>query len=460
MAARRPRRRYPDPMAGRVRIALGLGLGLLVLTAGSASAAGPPSFVHVLTDDQTVDSLRHMPHTRRLLARQGTKFTNYHTVQPLCCPSRASFLTGQYPHNHGVLSNVGPQGGFGRLDFSRTLYTALHDAGYRTGWIGKVLNTARLDEALEPEPGFDEWLVPLRNSQHEMTNFAVSDNGVERQITGVHQNPFLSERALRFLRADTRRPFLLTLAFFSPHWTLCPGTRSRRCPPTPAPQDVGSFAGERFPFGADFPKRKGLRRNANRYWRSELESLQSVDRAVRRLVVELRRQGRLDDTYVVFQSDNGHLHGQRGIAIEKNLPWDRSVRVPMLIRGPGLEGGRKRSDLAANVDLPATILDAAAIPPPLAADGRSLLAEGRRKMLILERPLGNEWRWWSRPWTQIKTAAGWTYWEWGEGGRRPELYNLRRDPLQTRNRVRARPGKARKLSARMSRQAGCAAPCP
>lgn len=101
------------------------------LLPGSAAAQERPNFVHILTDDQTIDSIEAMPNVQRLLGDRGTTFTRHHAVQPLCCPSRASFLTGQYPHNHGVLDNL-PPGGYGSMDFQRTLYAAMHEAGYRT----------------------------------------------------------------------------------------------------------------------------------------------------------------------------------------------------------------------------------------------------------------------------------------------------------------------------------------
>lgn len=438
-----------------------LGLALAHLTAwlvvlpGAAAADERPNFLHVLTDDQTIDSLAYMQRTEALLGAAGTSFGDYNATQPLCCPSRASFLTGQYPHNHGVLDNLPPYG-YGAMDFSRTLYTAMHDAGYETGWIGKVLNGVG-DEGMTPEPGFDEWLVPLRDSEDDMFDFALSDNGVERDFSGTYQNDVYADRARRFLASHGSRPFLLTLALFSPHWTVCPDGLPGRCPPQPAPGDLGTYAGARFPFGPDFRGTAADRAAADVYWQRELESLQSVDRIVGSLVDQLRAQGELGDTYVIFQSDNGFLHGEHGI-FDKNVPWDRSVRVPLIIRGPGFAPGRERTDLTANVDVPATILDAANVPPPLPPDGHSLLSGHRRKVLLLERPYGSASRL-QQPWRQLKTAKGWTYWRDLITGRR-HLYDLDRDPWQLHNRVRREPRLARRLQRRMSRAADCADPCP
>ncbi len=436
--------------------ALALAVALLsLLLPATASAHERPNFVHVLTDDQTIDSLRFMPHTQELLAANGTTFTQYHSTQPLCCPSRASFLTGQYPHNHGVLDNLPPYG-YGAMDFSRTLYTAMHDAGYRTGWIGKVLN-GEGDAGLAPAPGFDEWLVPLRNSEHDMFNTALSDNGVEIQLRDTYQTDVYAQRASEFLASHGSQPFMLTISPFSPHWSSCGPGIDGRCPPQPAPQDLGTFAGAKFPRGSDFPKDPAARARANLYWQRELESLQSVDRMVGALVEQLRAQGELDSTYVIFQSDNGMLHGEHGI-FDKNVPWDRSVRVPLVIRGPGFAPGSIRDDLTANVDVPATILQAAGVAAPLPQDGYSLLGPHRRRVLLLERLYG-----WSgrvgQPWLQIKTADGWTYWR-DLITKRRHLYDLDRDPGQIHNRIRREPQRARKLNRRLNRIRDCAAPCP
>ena len=435
-------------------VALVAGLLALTLPAG-AQADARPNFLHILTDDQTIDSMRYMAETERLLGDRGTTFSNYHVTQPICCPSRATFLTGQYPHNHGVLNNLPPYG-YGAMDYSRTIYTQMHDAGYRTGWIGKVLN-GKGDEGLVPEPGFDDWLVPLRNTEHDMFNYALSDNGVERDYADTYQNDVYSQRAAQFIAGHGSQPFMLTLSTFSPHWNFCPGGALGRCAPAPAPQDLGTFAGTRFPFGEDFRGPRAQRIQADAYWQREIESLQSVDRMVGALVAQLRAQGELRDTYVIFQSDNGYLHGEHGI-FDKNVPWDRSVRVPLLIRGPGFGRGEVRDDLTANVDVPSTILDAAGVAPPLPQDGYSLLRGHQRRMLLLERIAGSGTRL-QQPWRQLKTAKGWTYWRDLISGRR-HLYDLNRDPYQVHNRVRREPRLARKLQRRMRRVADCANRCP
>lgn len=221
--------------------------------AASGEAGGDrPNFLHIMTDDQTLGSLRYMRNTKRALVRKGTNFRNYHDVQPLCCPSRASFLTGQYPHNHGVLSND-RRHGYGALDFDQTVYTALQDSGYRTGWIGKVMNPNRRGQAAEPEPGFDDWLVPIDDAERggtDMFDYQLSDNGDLVSYSDRYQNNLFARRARDFLEGPSDEPFMLTLSIHSPHWAPCPkGSNRLKCPPQPAPADRKRFKRVRYPFG-------------------------------------------------------------------------------------------------------------------------------------------------------------------------------------------------------------------
>lgn len=449
---------------GRVRRSsraplLALLMGLLHLLGPAPAVADErPNFVHIYTDDQTIDSLSLMPFTRIVLGTEGTTFTNHHAVQPLCCPSRATFLSGQYPHNHGVLNNLAPFG-YDRLNFRRTIYTALDGAGYRTGWIGKVMNDPDSRGAI-PEPGFDEWLVPLGVSELDMRDYRVSDNGTTRDIADTFQNDFFWERARSFIGSPSQAPFMLTLALTSPHWTRCegePANAGLRCPPEPEPLDRGTYD-QPFPLGDDPAIDPAERALADSWWQREIESLQSVDRIVAALTNELRRVGELDNTYIILQSDNGMLHGEHGI-FDKNVPWDRSVRIPMVIRGPGFQPGTIRDDLTANVDVPATILDAAGVRPPRPLDGHSLLSKHRRRFLILERLNGSGGSSATNPWRQIKTSSGWTYWRELISGRR-HLYNLVEDPQQLHNRAKGRRKLARRLDEKMDRYRRCKAPCP
>lgn len=251
---------------------------------------------------------------------------------------------------------------------------------------------------------------------------------------------------------------MLTLALSSPHWSRCFDGSGEHCPPVPSPVDLGTYEGVGFPLADDPALSTAERAATNDYWARELESLQSVDRIIGGIVDLLRRNGELADTYVMIQSDKGLLHGEHDI-YDKNVPWDRSVRIPLLIRGPGFDPGTVRPDLTANVDVPATILDAADVPPARPLDGYSLLGEHRRGALLLERLNGSSGPSDDQPWRQIKTSRGWTYWRELESGRR-YLFDIEADPFQLDNLVRERPEVALRLNRRLNRMKSCAAPCP
>jgi arylsulfatase A-like enzyme len=429
--------------------------------AAAAKASGQrPNFIQIWTDDQTIDSMKYMPRLQRVLRDKGTTFSQYHDVQPLCCPSRATYLSGQYPHNHHVYSNKPPNGGFGAMDFNDTFYTALDDAGYRTGYIGKVLNVAPgTNLAVRPEPGFDDWFAELIQPKDQMRTYRLSDNGhVLKVKNGRFQNDLFAKKTRQFLKQKSKQPFMLTVSVFTPHWSPCQGERGKRrsCPPIPAQQDRKKFPNARFPGGPNYMPGDDAA-FMERYWRRELQSLQSVDRMLAATVKQLKRQGELDNTYVIFQTDNGLLHGEHAL-FGKNYPWDRSVRVPLVIRGPGFPAGVNRADLTANVDVPATILDAAGVKPPRVYDGYSLLSDHERKSLLMERLEGSK-----KPgrgtWRQIKTADGYTYWEYGDGGHQ-RLYDLNKDPYQLRNLVRKKPKLVERLQHEIDRVEDCAGDCP
>ena len=336
-------------------------------SASASAPADPPSFLHILTDDQTIDSLAAMAKTEKLLVRRGTRFTDYNAVQPLCCPSRASFLTGQYPHNHGVLNNKFPFG-YAAMDFSRTIYTALDDAGYRTGWIGQGAERRGLGSGSRPRRDSTTGSFPSTprrartcSTTRSATTARYAPGPAPTRTASTPPGPAVP-------RGRRRHPFLLTLASIPRT-----GARARSSAPLPAPAPAPpTAAASPAPAIRSGPTSAAVAAPATRPTATGGEKSSpcspSTGSSESFSIGQLRRSGRLDDTYVIFQSDNGMLHGEHGI-FDKNVPWDRSVRVPLIIRGPGFAAGTRRSDLTANVDVPATILDAAGVAPPLPRDG-------------------------------------------------------------------------------------------
>lgn len=397
-------------MTLRFRLAPLLLLGLLAggAAAPSSPAAGRPNFIVILTDDQdlTLGSLDHMPRTRDLLARQGMTFSNYFVPLSLCCPSRATILTGLYPHNHKVYTNFPPGGGFERFDeLGReevTLATALHEAGYRTALIGKYLNgyPNGRDKSWVP-PGWDEWASPVGGSPYAAYRFTLNENGRTVKYGSTAEDymmDVLAGKATAFVRgaAGSSKPFFLFLSTFAPHK-----------PSTPARRHVNLFPDLKAPRTPSFneadvsdkPDRmRALPRltpaqinTIDVLYRKQMLSLQAVDEAIAGLVKALQETGALANTYIVFTSDNGFHMGQHRLEPGKYTAYETDVHVPLLIRGPGVQAGSRTGALASSVDLAPTLAELAGVTLRVDADGRSLVSllrgqtpESWRQMVLLE----------------------------------------------------------------------------
>src|SRR5919106_3670235 len=217
--------------------------------------ADAPNVVVVMTDDQALDTMSALPRTRRLIGGRGTTFEHAFVSYPLCCPSRATFLTGQYAHNHGVRNNSGPNGGYQRLDNERTLPVWLSDAGYRTGFVGKFLNGyGKGNAAREVPPGWSEWYGLPGKAKQRAYDFDLNENGEIVHYGGEadgprpHKTDVLADKAARYVRrfAGRARPLFLWVATTGPHGDKSlPETADRN--PEPAPRDRGKYEGRRAP---------------------------------------------------------------------------------------------------------------------------------------------------------------------------------------------------------------------
>jgi arylsulfatase A-like enzyme len=439
-----------------------------------AQAAPRPNVVVIMTDDQTAASLRVMANVERLLARRGTTFTRSFTVYPQCCPSRASFLTGQYAHNHGVLGNSPPAGGYARLDHSNTLPVWLRNAGYYTAHIGKYLNGYGNADPLEVPPGWSEWRGSIDPSTYRYTGYTLNENGTLTTY-GSYQTDVYAAKAVDVIerRAPLARPFFLSVAFLAPHSGAPadpddPGAGI--VTPSPAPRHRDAFASEPLPKPPSFNEANvsdkppgisgrvllpteriaAIREN----YQQELETLLAVDQAVARIMRALRESGELGNTFVIFTSDNGFFHGEHRVAQGKNLPYEPAIRVPLVVRGPGVPAGRRSTKRVANIDLAPTIVDAAGARAGRALDGRSLLPffahPGRAltRDLLVERGPGED------PYAAIRTAR-YLYVEYESGVR--ELYDLDRDPheLESRHADPAYADVRRDLAERLAHLRAC-----
>jgi N-acetylglucosamine-6-sulfatase len=352
-----------------------------------------------MTDDQNLSSLVHLPHIRDLAAA-GTFFSHVVATTPQCCPSRATFLTGQYAHNHGVLSNKAPDGGYPVLDSTRTLPVWLSEAGYRTGHVGRYLNgygeSKVGTDPLEIPLGWDEWRVPVEHTGFQMWNYTMNENGTLNfygDSESDYQTDVLARMAEQFvLRNSSRRePFFLSVATLAPHKEgVLDNNPDAPRNPRPAPRHLGALDDLEIPRAlsydevdvSDKPRSVSsrVRRLSQRAVeglealnRSRVESLLAVDDLVDRLIRALQRSGELENTLVIFTSDQGFLFGEHRL-VGKGTIYEGAVRVPLIFRGPGIAAGAVRNQLVANVDLAPTILDAAAVKPDVTLDGSSLLA--------------------------------------------------------------------------------------
>jgi N-acetylglucosamine-6-sulfatase len=431
------------------------------------AASGPsrPNIVVIETDDQTVESMRVMTNVNSLIASQGATFENSFVNYALCCPSRATFLTGQYMHNHGVLGSAPPDGGFGRfqaLHGNDNLAVWLQDAGYYTAMIGKYLN----GYASKPPvpPGWSEWqaAAPASGSTEADTlnaySYTMDENGVSVHY-GTSPTEFkqdvLTRKAVGLVnrRAPQAQPFFLWLTYTAPHTG---GPNPNPNPPSdcgaaakPAPRHAHVFDAEPLPRPPNFneadvsdkpPWVRALPSltasqitDLRRKYRCALESLMSVDEGTRRVVDALQARGELDDTLLIFTSDNGFFYGEHRIPGGKQRPYEESIRVPLLMRGPGIPQGVIVSDPAINVDLAPTIVDAAGAKAGLTMDGQSLIALAQRPgtgagrdILIENRAFQDQ-----PPFTAVRTDR-YLYAEHATADK--ELYDLRRDPFELENR--------------------------
>jgi arylsulfatase A-like enzyme len=416
--------------------------GLASSNARSASPAVRPNVVVLMTDDQTVESMRVMPNVRALVADQGVTFDNSFVSYSLCCPSRATFLTGQYAHNHGVWGNSAPNGGYYKLDSTNTLPVWLQRAGYQTIHLGKYLNGYGTRSQTEIPPGWGERYGTPDPSTYRYTNYSVNENGKLVSYTGVanYKTDYEARKAVSIIarQALDPRPFFLWVAFVAPHsgGPRDPDDPSGQSTPSPAPRHRNYFSSQALPIPPSFnesdvsdkpagirnrPLLTGAKINAIREnYQQRLESLLAVDEAVGQIVNQLNAIGELDKTYILFTSDNGFFHGEHRVPAGKVLLYEPSIRVPLVMRGPGIPAGQHRSQFVENIDLARTIVAATGAQPGRVLDGRSLLPFAKDPLLHSGRDLLLE----TPTYAAIRTP-NWLYAEHVSGER--ELYNLARD---------------------------------
>jgi N-acetylglucosamine-6-sulfatase len=454
-----------------------------------------PNVILILTDDLAledlnVDTLKHMPNLRAFIEK-GTTFDNAFVTNSLCCPSRATILRGQYTHNHQILHNQPPLGGAERFRLSgrdgSTMATWVKEQGYQTAFFGKYLNG--YDEDYVP-PGWDEWYAMSGN----FLSNALNENGhiVSYDADRYHLDDVISEKASSYAEHAARpdppfftanRPFLMWI-----------GTKAPHQPATPAPRDENDYPNLSLPHPPSFdekdvsdkpqwvsdnpPLSQEQKKYMQQLYRKRLQSMLAVDDMIGELIKALDQSGELDNTYIFFTSDNGFHLGEHRLGAGKWTPYEEDIRIPLVVRGPGVAQGRTLHQMVLNNDLAPTIAELAGGDAPAFVDGRSvvpLLLRGepktlkewpRRRFLIesvAERsgvpkppfitesevvplltgdPLPSNWRrtsaasaqsseQWGRPWLKALRTKNYLYVHYK--GKEKELYDLREDPYELKN---------------------------
>ena len=435
----------------------------------------PLNVVVIMTDDQEEVSPRDMPLMQSLIAAQGVTFSNAIATTPLCGPSRATLMTGRYAHNHGIRSDFAPLGGYGLYRDSgmeaNSLPVWLKAAGYRTAYLGKYTNGYGPGWTTKP-PGWDDWLALTEPQAY--TDFTFNEDGRDfKAPAGEYQTDYLSRRALEFLQRTEEKddqPFFLMVAPYAPH------NVSRF-----AARHASLFANRGTPRQPNFneadvsDKPRHIQRISrfteaqitaiDNEYRNSLRALMAVDEMIEKIVQWLTAQGEIDNTAIIFLSDNGLSTGAHRFT-DKTAPYSESLDIPLVIRVPGGPRGVTLPHLVANIDLPATIVDWAHIPTPEGIEGRSLTP-----LFAASPPALTAWRndllveYWDNTnpaTTRMPTYQGVRVENGVESAlyvlhdtREEEYYDLKKDPFQMDSAVAGNPQQVSRLNARMKTLFAC-----
>jgi N-acetylglucosamine-6-sulfatase len=435
-----------------------------------------PNIVLIMDDDQSVNLQQFLSKTNAAIAAKGVTFDNSFMNYSLCCPSRATMLTGQYAHNHGVRGNQPPSGGYSKLapTMSNTLPAWLQRAGYYTAHIGKFLNGyGTTSPDTEVPPGWNEWYGSLdgpdsfTGGTYTAYGYTLNENGQvvhygstpDAVDPPTYQTDVYSQKAADFIRrrAPDKKPFYLSVAPRDPHSEAascnCAGDNPRAAPRYQgtlnglnAPRDPSFNEADVSDKPSDIKNRPPLTQTqinqVDARYRARAEAVLGVDDLVQNVVSTLQGTGELKNTVLIFTSDNGFFHGEHRVPNGKVRLYEPSIRVPLLIRGPGVPKGVHRRQPVGNVDLAPTILDFAHAKAGRVEDGVSVLPIAQNKRDWLGRGLDLETYNNADPsegddpenppvnYLGVRTDR-YLYATYGNG--QQELYDLRSDPFELQN---------------------------
>ncbi|BCS21427.1 sulfatase family protein [Aspergillus puulaauensis] len=355
-----------------------------------ASPKSRPNFLFVFTDDQdlTMNSIEYMPHVSSRIRDQGIDFTNHFVTTALCCPSRVSLWTGRQAHNTNVTDVSPPYGGYPKFisqGFNDDWFPVwLQNAGYNTYYVGKLFNAHSVQTYNNPFVkgfnGSDFLLDPFTYSYWKSSY--QRNREPPKSYAGRYTTDVTEEKALGFLDdalEDKKHPWFLTVAPIAPHFEQDPDRTAGTPPqaPIPAPRHAHLFPDTRVPRTPSFNPLnqtgpswiKDLKRQNQSvvdyedfFYRQRLRALQGVDEMVDKLLNRLERSGQLNNTYVIYSSDNGFHIGQHRLPPGKSTSYEEDIRVPFFVRGPGIKPGQTDSQVTTHIDFAPTIFELLGLP--------------------------------------------------------------------------------------------------
>lgn len=441
-------------------LCLSLSLIVFISTAGIPRAStvtratSQPNIIFVLTDDLDNAAVDYMPQVKSFLVDGGVSFSNYFVNISLCCPSRATILRGQYAHNTGVYTNKKSDGSFIYLYRhgleKSTIATWLQHKGYRNAYIGKYFNGYPRKAPKNYVPaGWDEWASPIFDSGYLGYKYTLNENGSFVEYGDRPQDysaDVYTNKAQKFINqaASDKQPFFLYLSYLEPHQPAIPAPRHSKLFPDAFAPRTPSFNEADVEDKPEYIRQLPLlsqeqQDQIDQLYQQRLRSLQAVDEGLVKLVNTLKANGQLDNTYIIFTSDNGFHLGQHRLPPQKETAYEEDIHVPLYIRGPDVPMGETRDQIVSNVDLAPTFAELAGVNTPNFVDGRSLVPLFRRHV-----PLPTQWR--QVLFLQHRLnpqtiplipdykglrSSNCTYVQYDTGEQ--ELYDLRQDPDQLQN---------------------------
>jgi len=440
-------------------LALAAVLATCWIGGGSCGAATAPNIVFVLVDDLRWDDLSstgnpfvETPNIDRI-GREGATFRNAFATTPLCSPSRASILTSQYAHTHGITDNTDRSAASHRL---KTFPQVLQQAGYETAYVGKW----HMGNDSSRRPGFDSWYCLA--GQGTSFDPVVNIDGRETPTTG-YVTDILNRRAVEFVKQQREKPFMLYLSHKAIHPESYQGPDGKLSDPTlsnflPAPRHAKLYEGAAIPrspsYGVPPVDKPALLQevagvpplgpetvSSDTVILNRLRMLQAIDEGVGELIQALDDAGQLDNTVFVVAGDHGYFYGEHGLSVERRLAYEESIRIPLLIRYPAATAaGTAPEEIVLTLDLAPTFVELAGGAIPASYQGRSLVpllagetpADWRRSFLIeyysdTVFPRMNKMAY------QAVRGERWKYVHYLEHPGADELYDLENDPYELKN---------------------------